>query len=112
MFLKRKDKRLSTLATAKIDGAFTGEALLKDLSITGCKLEHTMLIDVLEGQSYTARIKPEAAANIGEFEINIEARWVNVGNCACEAGFCVIESPKGKEFQRYVDYIDYRSARK
>ena len=109
MFMERKNKRHTSFATAVMRDVFIGSALLKDISVSGCRIEHTMMINVEKGKRYTLRIKPESSANIGEFDLEAEARWVKAGNCACEAGFSIVESPKGKAFQRYVDYLAYRS---
>jgi hypothetical protein len=110
MVFERKSKRLITLATALIEDAFSGEALLKDISVSGCRLEHTANIGVVIGSQYTLTIKPEPASKISGFDILVEARWIEAGNCTCEAGFSIVESPKGKPFQRYVDYLDYKAA--
>ncbi|GMO31658.1 MAG: hypothetical protein Ta2B_12740 [Termitinemataceae bacterium] len=109
MIFQRSGKRLSSLARASISQAFAGDALLKDISVTGCRLEHTALIDVKTGEKYQLTIKPESIAKIGEFTLTVEARWVQSANFNCEAGFLVVESPKGKLFQRYVDYLDFKS---
>lgn len=87
---------------------FIGSALLKDISVSGCRIEHTMMINVEKGKRYTLRIKPESSAKVAEFDLEAEACWVKAGNCACEAGFSIAESPKGRAFQRYVDYLAYR----
>jgi hypothetical protein len=109
MFTKRKDKRYPSFAVAMMRDVFIGSALLKDISVSGCRIEHTIMINVEKGKHYTLHIKPESSANIGEFEVDAEACWVKARDCACEAGFSIAESPKGKAFQRYVDYLAYRS---
>ncbi|GHU39579.1 hypothetical protein FACS1894190_04960 [Spirochaetia bacterium] len=98
------------MATAKIRGRFDGEALLKNISITGCRLEHTVNIDVQIGSKYMMCIMPEKQADVGEFDLSVEARWVEAQSGVCMAGFSIVESPKGKLFQRYVDYLEYRAA--
>jgi hypothetical protein len=40
----------------------------------------------------------------------VEARWVRGGDYSCEVGFSITASPKGKAFQRYVDYLSWRSS--
>jgi hypothetical protein len=108
VFQERKSKRHSSLATAFIQGVFIGGAILKDLSVSGCRIEHTVMLNVEQGKCYTINIKPEQDAKVGEFDLKVKACWVKEGNCACEAGFSIIESPKGKFFQRYVDYLAYK----
>ena len=107
---KREYSRHSTLAYARIHGLFNGEALLKDLSITGLCIEHTALIDIKPQTDYTIEIIPEKASQIESFELVVSSRWIKTSPYACEIGFAIVSSPKGKLFQRYVDYISWRSS--
>ncbi|MDR2102023.1 MAG: PilZ domain-containing protein [Treponema sp.] len=91
-------------------GVFEGESLLKDISITGCCIECTMQVDVSQNSQYKLEVIPEHAAKIGKFELMVEARWVRSGQDACEIGFSIVASPKGKLFERYVDYLTWRSS--
>jgi hypothetical protein len=109
---KRKHPRYPAQARVRIPGLFHGDALLKDISITGCGIETTMLLDIKMGDQFTMEIICEPASKIGNFEIQVEAKWVRMRDCACEAGFLIIASPKGKQFQRYVDYLSFRSQTK
>jgi hypothetical protein len=110
MFQKRKDLRYHTLAKAQMAGVFEGDALLKDLSITGCCIECTMQVDVTPNTPYKLVVIPEKSAKIGKFELVVESRWVRSGEYICEIGFSIVESPKGKLFGRYVDYLAWRSS--
>ena len=109
MFEKRKSTRYPTLARALIPDVFDGEALLKDLSITGCCVEYTMYVDVKPNTAYTVKVIPDSAAKIAPFELQVESRWVRSGGYSCEIGFTIIESPKGRDFQYYVDYLAWRA---
>jgi len=106
---KRRSKRFYSAANARIDGSNPGEILLKDLSITGCCLESTVFHDIKMGGRHKIEIIPEKAAKIKKFVLIAEAVWIHSGGYATEFGFFVLESPKGKLFQRYVDYLDWRS---
>jgi hypothetical protein len=53
---------------------------------------------------------PEDAAHIGSFELTVQSRWVRSKGYASEAGFTIVASPKGRLFQRYVDYLGYRAS--
>jgi hypothetical protein len=106
----RKNLRYQTLARARIEGAVEEEILLKDISITGCCVECTMYIDIKPNTQYKVDIFPETASNIGDFELLVESKWIRTGDYSCEIGFAVLESPKGRSFQRYVDYLSWRSA--
>jgi hypothetical protein len=109
MFEKRKSARYPALAKALIVDIFDGEALLKDLGITGGCVEYTMFVDVKPNTPYTIRIIPDSAAQIAAFELQVESRWVRSGGYSCEIGFTITESPKGRDFQRYVDYLAWRA---
>jgi hypothetical protein len=106
----RKTTRYQTTARARIHGVFEGDALLKDLSITGCCIESTVFADLRPGVLYMVEIIPEAASSIGKFELSAEIRWLRTGEGASEAGFTITSSPSGKQFQRYVDYLVWRSS--
>jgi hypothetical protein len=109
MFEKRKNVRYPTLARALIPGLFDGEAMLKDISITGCCVEYTMFVDVKPNTHYKVQIIPDSASGIGSFELEVKTCWVRAGGYSCEIGFAITVSPKGKEFMRYVDYLAWRS---
>ena len=107
---KRENSRHSTLARARIPSVFDGEALLKDLSITGCCIEYNTSLDVKSNTEYSMEIIPEKAAQIESFKLLVASRWIKSGTFSCEIGFSIVSPPKGKLFQRYVDYISWRSA--
>jgi hypothetical protein len=110
MFDKRKNTRYPTLARALIKEVLDGEALLKDLSITGCCIEYTMFVDVKPDTSYKLQIVPDSAAGVDPFELQVESRWIRTGGYSCEIGLAIVASPKGRDFQRYVDYLAWRSS--
>jgi hypothetical protein len=111
MLENRKNPRYRTLARARIAGVLEGDNLLKDLSITGCCVECTIYADIQPGGRYQMEIEPESVAQIGNFELSVENKWVRSGGYSTEVGFGVVASPKNaKQFQRYVDYLTYRSS--
>jgi hypothetical protein len=106
----RRSLRYQTLAKARIEGTAEGDILIKDLSITGCCVECTVYIDIKPSTQYRIVVCPETSANIGEFELMAESKWVRTSGYSCEIGFSILESPKGRAFQRYVDYLNWRSS--
>jgi hypothetical protein len=110
MVNKRKNTRYYSLAAARISSINSGEALLKDLSVTGGCIEYTMFVDVQVGKKYKLEIVPEAASKVDKFDLTIEVRWIHSEGYACSLGFTILASPKGKLFQRYVDYLAWRSS--
>ncbi|GHV62969.1 hypothetical protein AGMMS49587_11450 [Spirochaetia bacterium] len=106
----RKNIRYRTLARVRIYGILEEDSLLKDLSVTGCCVECTSLADIQPNTRYKMEIIPEKAANIDKFELLVETKWVRSGEYSGEVGFAITASPRGKLFQRYVDYLSWRAA--
>jgi hypothetical protein len=106
---KRKNLRYPTLAQARIEGISGGETLLKDLSITGCCVESTTYVEIKLNTRYKIEVIPEVASGIGDFELLAESKWLHTSGYSCEIGFVILESPKGRSFQRYVDYLSWRA---
>ncbi|MDR2072600.1 MAG: PilZ domain-containing protein [Spirochaetaceae bacterium] len=108
---KRKTRRYPSIARVQIPEVFSGSALLKDISITGCRIECTMHVDIKEQTAYTITLHPEVAAKIHSFDLTVECKWFRPGHYSCDIGFEIKKSPKGKDFQRYVDYLSWRQER-
>jgi hypothetical protein len=107
---KRKNRRYPSIAKAQSPEAFSGDALLKDLSITGCCIECTMRPEINTGKNYKMSIFPEENSGIGSFELVVKCKWIRTVDYSCNMGFDIVQSPRGKTFQRYVDYLSWRSA--
>ena len=104
----RKNIRYRTMARARIEGVTEGETLLKDISITGCRVECTSYAEIKPHTQYVIEIIPENLANVASFELTAETSWTRSEGYSCEIGFSIIESPKRKQFLRYVDYLAWR----
>jgi hypothetical protein len=105
---KRKHSRFQSLAKVIIKEFGKEEFQLKDLSITGCRIEYPLDVEILLDMRFSLKLIPEKEAKIHSFSIIAEARWIRVSSTSCEAGFIITESPKGKQFQSYVDYLSWR----
>jgi hypothetical protein len=106
----RKETRYGTVATVCISGVFEGDALLKDISITGCCIEITAPVNLQPDTGYIAKIIPETIAKVEPFELQVESRWVKMRGGCTEAGFVINASPTGKHFSDYVDYLAWRAS--
>ena len=111
MIEMRKNARYQSLAGAKIEGVSEGDTLLKDISVTGCKVECTTYVEIKLNMQYKMEVIPESAAKIGGFDLLVESRWIHSAGYSSEIGFAIIESPKKKLFQRYVDYLSWRASK-
>jgi len=105
---QRKNTRFLTAAKVTIKEFGKEEFQLKDLSITGCRIEYPLDVEILLDMRFSLKIFPEKEAKVHPFSMVVEAKWMGVSVNSCEAGFLIIESPKGKEFQNYVDYLSWR----
>ncbi len=106
----RRHPRYPTLARARIAGLNEGDALLMDLSVTGCRLEFSAAVAFPEKQCCRITVIPEEKAAVGSFELEAVPLWSRSGYDTFEIGFTIEASPKGKGFLRYVDYLAWRSA--
>ena len=107
----RKSARYRTLAVAKIEKGVNGEYPLRDLSITGCRIECPSYTEIDINQDFFLEVLPEDAANVESFKLKVESKWIKTGGDSIEVGFRIMESPKGKTFTRYVDYLSWRYSR-
>jgi len=112
MLENRKAPRYKTLAHARIPNILEGNNPLKDLSITGCCVESNAYAEIKPETVYQMEIMPEHIARIDNFVLEVESKWVHPLDNSGEVGFSVIASPKGKQFQHYVDYLAYRSSKR
>jgi len=98
------------MARGSIQGVLEGETLLKDISITGCCLECNVIADIQIGSQYELDIDPERVSGIGHFQLLVECKWMRDDKYSTVIGFLIVASPKGRQFQRYVDYMTYRNS--
>lgn len=87
-----------------------GDNPLKDISITGCCVESFAPVALQPGVQYELEIEPEKSAFVKNFVLMVEQKWIRPGEESTEIGFVIIASPKGKQFQHYIDYLSYRSS--
>jgi hypothetical protein len=105
---KRKIPRYSTLAHARIPGIMDGENLLKDLSVTGCCVECTTMTDIKPDSAFQLEVIPETGSGIGPFSLSVESKLIRPIGYSTDIVFAITASPKGKHFQRYVDYLAWK----
>ncbi len=108
----RKNVRYPSYARARVDELFAGDAVVKDLSVTGCRLEFTAAVAFSRETPCRITIVPEDKSAIDSFQIEARAQWSRASYDTFEIGFAIETSPKGKAFQRYVDYLSWLSTNK
>ena len=108
MLDNRGNPRYRTKALVQIPGILKDGGLLKNISITGLCVECPNAAGLQSTAQYQLEIKPEAVSRIGSFQLQVDCKWVRNGGSITEIGFGIVASPKGKQFQHYVDYLAYR----
>lgn len=108
----RRNIRYVSFARARIEGLHEGEALLRDLSVTGFRLEFTAAVAFDPQKACCITIVPETKAAVDAFDLQAKPEWSRAGYDTFEVGFSITASPKGKTFQRYVDYLSWISSEK
>ena len=106
MLEKRKNPRYGSMSHVKIPGILEGKNLLKDISITGCRVACKSALNIKTGEEYQIEIEPERALHISKFQFQAECKWIQSIGDTTELGFDIISSPKGKQFQNYVDFLE------
>jgi hypothetical protein len=106
----RSHARYRSFAGVKFQGLGGKGSLLKNISIIGCCVECTSLADIQLDNQYVLEVIPEEASKIGYFELAVKAVWIRPSGYSGDVGFVITASPKGKLFQRYVDYLSWRDA--
>jgi len=108
----RKSVRYPSYARARVEELFPGEAIVRDLSITGCRLEFTAAVFFSKANPCRISIQPEEKSSVDPFQLEAVPQWSRASYDTFEIGFAIESSPKGKAFQRYVDYLSWMSANK
>jgi hypothetical protein len=108
---QRSHVRHRAFARVKFRGHVGEENLLKDISVTGCRVECSSLANMQLDTAYVLEVIPEAGAKIGRFELEAQAVWIYPAGYSGDVGFRITASPKGKLFQRYVDYLSWQEKR-
>ena len=102
---KRGARRYQTHAEVRIEGIDKKDIQLKDISVTGCQVICPNCEEIVLNKKYKIEIIPENKAKIGLFDLVVESKWIHANGNNIGIGFSIVESPKGKQFQRYVDYL-------
>ena len=107
---QRKNPRYHSVCRAHIDNALKSDAVLKNISVTGCCLECSVDSDGFkQNQIYKINIEPEKAAHTEKFELEVECKWIHKKVDTCEVGLQIISFPTGKGFLSYVNYLAFNS---
>ena len=108
MVENRKNIRYESFAKIIVEGISEEGIVLKDISVTGCRVKASTYIEIKPHNQYELTIVPEESSEIDSFDLAVEAKWVGVEVDSFEFGFNIVRSPAGKQFENYVDYLSWR----
>jgi hypothetical protein len=99
--------RYSSVARVCING-FEGEAVLRNISTGGFRLESRTYAAITVGEHYVMQIKPETASKLPPFELEVEVRWIQSTETNFTSGFLIVRPPSGRSLENYIEYIKTR----
>jgi len=107
----RKELRFLSNALVYVKDGSNNEiqATLHNLSESGLSIKSDSYIDVEPNSSYVIAIIPEEEANIEQFKLEIESRWVKLKRSSMESGFSVLVPFNQQEFRDYLEYLANKS---
>jgi hypothetical protein len=100
---KPRSPRYLCVAHVLING-FDGEAVLRNISNGGFCMESRTYAAITAGEQYIMQIKPEAAANINPFDLEVEVRWVRSTEISFTSGFLLVKAPAARSFKQYIEW--------
>jgi hypothetical protein len=85
---------------------------LKDISLSGCCLRCPDNAGALGlDREYKVTVMPEPEAQVIPFDLLIELCWSRDTEGVHELGCFITGFPKGKQYQRFADYMAWRISR-
>jgi hypothetical protein len=96
--------RYNSVARVRING-FEGEAVLRNVSIGGFRMESRTYAAIQAGERYTMRIQPESSVNVSVFELVVEVRWVQSSEKSFSCGFLIVSVPVNTYYEKYIDSV-------
>ncbi|MDR1933867.1 MAG: hypothetical protein LBQ57_13715 [Spirochaetales bacterium] len=100
--------RYTSVARVRING-FEGEAILRNISSSGFRMESRTYASITVGEKYSMEIQPEANAGVKAFGLDVEVRWVQSTETNFSSGFFIIRPPIDKSLEKYINYIKTRN---
>jgi hypothetical protein len=101
--------RYTAIARVSING-FEGEAVLRNVSAGGFRMESRTYAAITVGDRYIIYIKPEAVSNLRPFELEVEGRWIQSTETSFSSGFLIVKPPADRSFEKYIDYISRKGS--
>jgi hypothetical protein len=95
--------RYDCLVFVEING-YEGQAVLRNISETGFRMESKIFADIEIGSNYVMRINPDESSGMKPFDVTVEVRWALSSPDNFALGLLVTQGDN-RFFQKYVDYL-------
>jgi hypothetical protein len=102
--LVERAPRYDSYALVKVNG-FEGQALLKNISLTGFCMQSKTYANLTPGTTYSISILPEASSGLKAIAADVEVRWVRSEVSNFEVGLFITKPSAGREMEKYVEYL-------
>jgi hypothetical protein len=96
--------RYDSLAAVRVNG-FEGQALLKNISITGFCMQSKTFANLTPGKQYTMYISPEASTGLATIEVEVEVRWIRSEVSRFDVGLLIAKPLLNKTMDTYINYL-------
>jgi hypothetical protein len=100
--------RYDSFAAVRING-FEGEALLKNISITGFCMESKTYADLGPGKKYLMQIFPEDSTGLPKFDVEVEVRWVRSEVSKFDVGLLLTKTQSRLEMDKYIGFLKLKT---
>jgi hypothetical protein len=99
-----RQPRYDCVANVKVNG-FEGQALLRNVSIGGFRMESRTFAAMQPGEQFTMQIAPLPETGIAPFEVKVEVRWVKSDVSSFNVGFLIVNPASERFLTKYIDYL-------
>jgi hypothetical protein len=105
-----RQPRYDCIAIVKING-FEGQAVLRNISIGGFRMESRTFAAMELGEQYSMQIVPDAETGLNPFEVKVEVRWIKSDVTSFNVGFLIVNPASDRLITKYIDFLKQRGGR-
>jgi hypothetical protein len=100
--------RYDSFAAIRVNG-FEGEALLKNVSITGFCMESRTVANLKPGEKYFIQVIPESSTGLTQFDVEVEVRWARSEVSKFDVGLLLTQTQSQKELEKYINFLKLKT---
>jgi c-di-GMP-binding flagellar brake protein YcgR len=105
-----RQPRYDCVANVKVYG-FEGQAVLRNVSIGGFRMESRTFAAMQPGEQFTMQIAPLPETGIASFEVKVEVRWVKSDVSSFNVGFLIVNPAAERYLTKYIEYLKQQDRR-